>query len=166
MVWSFFMLEEVQMSLCCLWNQRNEMRGWILREEIKHWNGLRSYIIIRQVEGLARRAGKELLPLVENERLVRKGKKVQAMKKLLLPVFFSKQFLSSYTERELEGEKRESPRNKPMLSKTSLGLIYKLIYKLSYLLSAHDLRNTQVFFKMHSSPFRRRYFKWGISNFL
>lgn len=69
------------------------------------------------------RVSKELLPLLKNERLVRKEKRVQAMKKLLLPVFSSKQLLSSSTETEVEGEKRESPWDKPMLSKNLTGAV-------------------------------------------
>ena len=80
--------------------------------------------------------------MLENRRLVRREKRAQAMKKLLLPVSSSKQLLSSYTGRELQGEKRELPRDEPKLAKTSLGLWRGTAVKLKGLHGYQHTRTT------------------------
>ena len=74
------------------------------------------------MKGLAEEGRRRTSAFAGEQKACKKGEESTSNEKTSLPVSSSKQLLSSYTGRELQGEKRELPRDEPKLAKTSLGL--------------------------------------------
>lgn len=103
--------------------EEQEVRVDTKRRDERAVKWLRGCMISRASGGVSRRwQAKTFCLCWRTEGLSEGRREHRQRKKLFLPVFASKRLLSSYTGRGLEGEKRESPRDKPKLAETSLGL--------------------------------------------
>lgn len=75
--------------------KEQEVRLDSKRREVKATERNDRWLMTSKVSGRESKDGEELLPVLETRRVVRKEKRVQAMKKHLVPIFFSEQLLSS-----------------------------------------------------------------------
>lgn len=75
--------------------KEQEVRLDSKRREVKATERNDRWLMTSKVSGRESKDGEELLPVLETRRVVRNEKRVQAMKKHLVPIFFSEQLLSS-----------------------------------------------------------------------
>lgn len=75
--------------------KEQEVRLDSKRKKVKATEREDRWLMTSKASGRESKDGEELLPVLETRRAVRREKRGQAMKKRLMPIFFSEQLLSS-----------------------------------------------------------------------